>query len=145
MAWLIFFQHRNSQFQECCDFTYGNRLWREFALSLAANRLSTTCAFHCFRQLNIVQAKHSVFWERSDSVVSGIFRWIRDTGVIIEEDMDEASTRGYWTWTLLLGASHYLQSQVRNGSRKIRRFILSSYLLSDYLYYRYIYLLPLFP
>ena len=55
MAWLIFFQHRNSQFQECCDFTYGNRLWREFALSLAANRLSTTCAFCCFRQLNIVQ------------------------------------------------------------------------------------------
>ena len=47
------------------------------------------------RQLNIVQAKHSVFWERSDSVVSGIFMWIRDTGVIIEEDMDEASTRGY--------------------------------------------------
>ena len=42
-----------------------------------------------------MQAKHSVFWERSDFVVSGIFRWIRDTGVIIEEDMDEASTRGY--------------------------------------------------
>ena len=43
------------------------------------------------------------------------------------------------------GGSRYLQPQVRNGSRKIRRFILSSYLLSDYLYYRYIYLLPLFP
>ena len=71
-----------------------SRMATEYALSLAANRLSTTCAFHCFRQLNIVQAKHSVFWERSDSVVSGIFRWIRDTGVIIEEGMDEASTRG---------------------------------------------------
>ena len=140
-----FFHYRNFQCQECCGFTYGNRLWREYALSLAANRLSTTCAFYCFRQLIIVQAKHSVFWERSDFVVSGIFRWIRDTGVIIEEDMDEASTRGYQTWTLLLGASRYLQPQVRNGSRKIRRFILSSYLLSNYLYYRYVYLLPLFP
>ena len=48
-----------------------SRMATEYALSLAANRLSTTCAFHCFRQLNIVQAKHSVFWERSDSVVSG--------------------------------------------------------------------------
>ena len=40
-------------------------------------------------------SKAQRFWERSDSVVSGIFRCIRDTGVVIEEDMDEASTRGY--------------------------------------------------
>ena len=89
MAWLIFFQHRNSQFQECCDFTYGNRLWREFALSLAANRLSTTCAFCCFRQLNIVQTKHGVFCEEKKNKTKGakIIIWAEHSITIIKSRM----------------------------------------------------------